>query len=46
MKDLTIVLEDKPGTLAHVGEILGHAGVNIEGLCGFLYYTFFSFLGQ
>jgi hypothetical protein len=35
MKDLTIILKDKPGTLAQVGEILGQAGVNIEGLCGF-----------
>ena len=35
MKDLTIVLEDRPGTLASVGEALGAAGVNIEGLCGF-----------
>lgn len=35
MKDLAIVLEDRPGTLAAVGEALGAAGVNIEGLCGF-----------
>jgi hypothetical protein len=35
MKDLAIVLEDRPGTLAAVGEALGNAGVNIEGLCGF-----------
>lgn len=33
--DLTVVLEDRPGTLADLGEILGKAGVNIEGLCGF-----------
>ncbi len=34
-KDLTIVLEDRPGTLADMGEALGKAGINIDGLCGF-----------
>lgn len=34
-KDLTIILEDRPGTLAELGEALGKAGINIEGLCGF-----------
>jgi hypothetical protein len=34
-KDLTVVLEDRPGTLAALGEALGRAGVNIEGICGF-----------
>ncbi|HMD87995.1 MAG TPA: ACT domain-containing protein [Anaerolineaceae bacterium] len=33
-KDLTVILEDKPGMLAHLGEVLGRAGVNIEGICG------------
>jgi len=33
-KDLTIVLEDRPGELAKVGEALGRAAVNIEGVCG------------
>ena len=33
MKDLTVSLEDKPGTLAALGEALGGGGVNIEGLC-------------
>jgi hypothetical protein len=33
-KDLTVLLEDRPGTLADLGEALGKAGVNIEGLCG------------
>jgi hypothetical protein len=33
MKDLTVSLEDRPGTLADLGEALGKAGVNIEGLC-------------
>lgn len=34
-KDLTIILQDRPGTLADVGEVLGNAGINIEGMCGF-----------
>jgi hypothetical protein len=33
-KDLTVELEDRPGTLADVGEALGNAGVNIDGGCG------------
>ena len=33
--DLTVILEDRPGTLADVGEALGGASVNIEGICGF-----------
>jgi hypothetical protein len=33
-KDLTVILEDRPGTLATLGEALGKAGVNIDGLCG------------
>jgi hypothetical protein len=32
MKDLTVSLEDRPGTLAELGEAMGAAGVNIEGL--------------
>jgi hypothetical protein len=32
-KDLLITLEDKPGQGALLGETLGNAGVNIEGLC-------------
>jgi hypothetical protein len=31
MKDLTIVLDDRPGALAALGESLGRAGVSIEG---------------
>ena len=31
MKNLSISLADRPGTLAQVGEVLGHAGVSIEG---------------
>jgi hypothetical protein len=32
--DITIKLEDKPGTLAALGEVLGEADVNIDGICG------------
>jgi hypothetical protein len=31
MKDLTIVLDNRPGTLAEMGVALGRAGVSIEG---------------
>jgi hypothetical protein len=31
MKDLTIVLDDRPGALAEMGAVLGRAGVSIEG---------------
>lgn len=34
-KDLMVTLEDRPGTLAAMGEALGKAGVNVEGGCGF-----------
>ncbi len=34
-QDLTVILEDRPGTLAEVGEELGKAGININGMCGF-----------
>jgi hypothetical protein len=33
-KDLTVVLEDRPGTLAALGEAVGAADVNIEAVCG------------
>jgi hypothetical protein len=32
-KDLTVVMEDRPGKLAELGEATGKAGVNIDGLC-------------
>jgi hypothetical protein len=32
MKDLTVSLEDRPGELARMGETLGAAGINIEGM--------------
>ena len=31
MKDLAIVLEDRPGALAEMGEVLGRAGISVEG---------------
>ncbi|HEY3006399.1 MAG TPA: ACT domain-containing protein [Kribbellaceae bacterium] len=31
--DLTLYLDDHPGELARVGELLGRAGVNVNGLC-------------
>jgi hypothetical protein len=32
--DITVILEDKPGTLADMGKALGDAGINIQGGCG------------
>jgi hypothetical protein len=31
--DLTLYLDDEPGELARVGDVLGAAGANIAGLC-------------
>jgi hypothetical protein len=31
--DLTVVVDDRAGQLAHLGEALGDAGINIEGFC-------------
>src|SRR2546430_9212628 len=36
LKDLTIELDEKVGTVAAAAEALGKAGVNIEGICGFV----------
>lgn len=33
-RDLTVMLEDKPGALADLAETLGAAGINIHGGCG------------
>jgi hypothetical protein len=33
--DLTVILQDRPGELARLGEIAGAAGVNIQGLAAF-----------
>ncbi|KKK44882.1 MAG: ACT domain protein [Candidatus Lokiarchaeum sp. GC14_75] len=35
MKDITVILENTPGSLADMGETLGENGINMEGLCGF-----------
>lgn len=32
--DLTLTLDNLPGELARVGEVLGNAGVNIDGFAG------------
>jgi hypothetical protein len=34
LKDLTVVVPDQPGTLAHIAEAIGRAGINIEGFSG------------
>jgi len=34
-RDLTVVLQDRPGELARIGEATGSAGVNIQGMCAF-----------
>lgn len=31
--DLTLYLDDQPGELARIGDVLGQAGANIAGLC-------------
>ena len=31
--DLTLYLDDQPGELARIGDVLGGAGANIAGLC-------------
>lgn len=31
--DVTVYLDDQPGELARLAEVLGEEGVNIEGLC-------------
>ena len=34
MQDLTVTLPDEPGGLARLGEALGAAGINIDGMAG------------
>ena len=34
LKDLTVVVPDRPGSLAHLAEEIGRAGINIEGFSG------------
>ncbi len=36
-KDLTVSLEDKPGEGARLGEALGNAGMNIEGMTAIVF---------
>ena len=33
--DFTVILDDRPGELARLGEVTGDAGVNIRGLAAF-----------
>ena len=33
LEEMIVIVDDKPGALAEVGELLGGAGVNIETLC-------------
>jgi len=33
MQDLIVKLENKSGTLAQLGEALGSAGINVDGVC-------------
>ena len=33
--DVTVILENRPGELARLGEVLGDAGVNIGGMAAF-----------
>jgi hypothetical protein len=33
--DLAVIVEDKPGELASLGEATGRAGINIDGVCCF-----------
>ena len=34
-RDLTVILDDRPGQLAMIGEATGEAGVNLRGLAAF-----------
>jgi hypothetical protein len=33
--DVTVILQDRPGELARLGQAVGEAGVNIQGMCAF-----------
>jgi hypothetical protein len=35
LEELVVVVEDRPGIMAEIGEVLGNSGVNIETLCAF-----------
>jgi hypothetical protein len=32
-RDLTVILQDRPGELARLGDATGEAGLNIQGMC-------------
>ena len=34
--DIMVRMENRPGALAEIAEALGKAGINIEGMCGFM----------
>jgi hypothetical protein len=34
--DITVLMDNRPGALADITEALGKAGINIEGMCGFV----------
>jgi hypothetical protein len=34
-RDLTVVLQDRPGELARLGQATGEAGINLQGMCAF-----------
>ena len=34
-RDLTVILQHRPGQLARLGEVIGEAGVSIRGLAAF-----------
>ena len=34
MKDFTLIVDNRPGCFADLGEALGKAGINMEGICG------------
>jgi hypothetical protein len=34
LKDFALIVDNRPGCLADLGEALGKAGVNMEGICG------------
>ena len=34
-KDLMVILQDRPGELARLGQATGEAGVNVQGMCAF-----------
>ena len=33
LEEIIVVVDDEPGSLAEIGELLGRSGINIESLC-------------